>query len=201
MTDDLHSESVNLSAIKFDSRNANIGTKRGKSAIKESISDFGFIDPGILDKDNTLIGGNKRTEAASDNGMTDAIIIDHDGTKPIYIRYKDFDLDSPDANIRERSRRLAYMLNRTAELSLKWDVAQMQDDIAAGVDLTGMFEEDELDKILSKAKALPEVTSQDEPTLVSDHLVQIYCTDADLADFMPLIEKWMERDSVTINIS
>lgn len=194
-------EEVSLSDIHFDPRNANLGTKRGAEVVKDSISSFGFIDPGVLDKDNMLMGGNKRTKAAAELNMNNAIIVDSDGTVPIYIRYKDFDLDSPDAEIRERSRRLAYMLNRAAELSLKWDTAQLADDFAAGVDLTGIWDESEIDKVLSKAKAIPNVTDQDEPTLISEHLVQIYCSSEDLELIMPHLDEWMKRDTITVNIS
>jgi len=197
----LEAEEVSLDDIHFDKRNANVGTKRGSEVVEKSVSDFGFIDPGILDKDNELIGGNKRTKAAKAVGHKNAIIIDADGKTPIYIRYKEFDLDSSDAEIREKSRRLAYMLNRAAEISLKWDVAQLEEDVASGFDLSDMFDPDEIEKMIVKAKALPPVTDQEEPTLVSEHYVQIYCSSEDLEAFMPMLEEWMQRANVTINIA
>ena len=198
---DMHADEVSIDTIRFDPRNANKGTKRGSETVEQSISDFGFIDPGILDKDNMLIGGNKRTKAASDVGHKNAIIIDHDGKTPIYIRYPDFDLDSPDADIREKSRRLAYMLNRSAQISLSWDTAQLEDDIASGLDLSGMFTPEEAEKLIVKAKALPPVTDQEEPTLVSEHYVQLYCSAEDLSFFMQTLEEWMQRPGVTVNIA
>ena len=87
-------ENRKLSEIKFDRTNANKGTERGRYAIEASMREFGFADAGTLDKNNTIIGGNKRTEVAGEIGMEDAIIIDVDGTKPVFIRRNDLDLDS-----------------------------------------------------------------------------------------------------------
>lgn len=148
-----------------------------------------------------LIGGNKRTQASIDAGLTNAIVIDVEGDQAVYIRRKDLDLDSNDADTRERSRRAAYALNRTAELSLKWDVAQLEDDVESGIDLAGLFTDEELEKLVIKAKAIPPVTDQEEPTLVSDHYIQIYCSAADLERFSPVLNEWMQSDTVTINVA
>jgi hypothetical protein len=135
-------QNVKISEIKFDRTNANKGTERGRYAIEASMREFGFADAGTLDRNNTIIGGNKRTEVAGEIGMEDAIIIDVDGTKPVFIRRNDLDLDSTED---DRARRLAYALNRSQQLSLDWDAEQVLADLNAGMDLSGMWKQDELD--------------------------------------------------------
>lgn len=139
-------QKVDLAQIKFDRRNANKGSERGRDAIEHSIREFGFADAGTLDKNNTIIGGNKRTEVAGEIGMDEAIIVDVDGTKPVFIRRNDLSLDDPND---DRARRLAYALNRSQEVSLTWDVEQLLADAQSGIDLSGMFSQNELDEMLA----------------------------------------------------
>ena len=135
-----------LSDLALDSGNANKGTERGRQAIEASIREFGFADAGTLDKHNTIIGGNKRTLAAGVIGMNEAIIIDVDGTQPVYIRRNDLDLSSTED---DRARRLAYALNRSQQLSLDWDTEQLMADLNAGFDLSALWRQDELDELLA----------------------------------------------------
>lgn len=139
-------QNVKISDIKFDRANANKGTERGRYAIEASMREFGFADAGTLDKNNAIIGGNKRTEVAGEIGMDDAIVIDVDGTKPVFIRRNDLDLFSTED---DRARRLAYALNRSQQLSLDWDAEQVLADINAGVDLSGLWKQDELSELLA----------------------------------------------------
>lgn len=138
-------QNVTIDQIKFDRRNANKGTERGRYAIESSMREFGFADAGTLDRNNVIIGGNKRTEVAGEIGMDEAIIIDVDGTKPVFIRRNDLDMYSTDD---DKARRLAYALNRSQQLSLEWDAEQVLADLNAGVDLSGLWRQDELDAML-----------------------------------------------------
>ena len=147
-----------LSDLALDSGNANKGTERGRQAIEASIREFGFADAGTLDKHNTIIGGNKRTLAAGVIGMDEAIIIDVDGTQPVYIRRNDLDLSSTED---DRARRLAYALNRSQQLSLEWDAEQMLADLNAGFDLSALWRQDELDELLADLQ--PKTTVDAEP--------------------------------------
>ena len=140
-------QDVKISDIKFDRTNANKGTERGRYAIEASMREFGFADAGTLDKNNVIIGGNKRTEVAGEIGMDDAIIVDVDGTKPVFIRRSDLDLYSTDD---DRARRLAYALNRSQQLSLDWDAEQVLADLNAGVDLSALFRQDELAELIAQ---------------------------------------------------
>lgn len=138
-------EQAKLADIRFDAGNANRGTERGRYVIESSMREFGFADAGTLDKHNTIIGGNKRTEIAGEIGMDGAIIVDVDGTQPVFIRRRDLDLADPDD---DRARRLAYALNRSQQVSLDWDAEQLLADIQAGTDLSGLFFADELNALL-----------------------------------------------------
>ena len=134
-----------LAKIHPDQTNANRHTKRGEGMIWQSISKYGFAEAGTLDKDNNVIGGNLRTEASADLGMDDAIIVDVDGTKPVYLRRNDLSLTDPNDT---RARELAYALNRVAQVSIDFDPEQVLADLNADIDLSGLFKEDELDRIL-----------------------------------------------------
>ena len=162
-------DNVKISDIKFDRVNANKGTERGRYAIEASMREFGFADAGTLDKNNAIIGGNKRTEVAGEIGMDDAIVIDVDGTKPVFIRRNDLDLFSTED---DRARRLAYALNRSQQLSLDWDAEQVLADINAGVDLSVLFRQDELDEMLGNMEA-PEFKEYDES--VADEVEMLTC--------------------------
>lgn len=134
-----------LSEINPDQTNANRHTERGEGMIRHSINKYGFAEAGTLDKDNNVIGGNLRTEASADLGMDDAIIVDVDGTKPVYLRRNDLSLTDPNDN---RARELAYALNRVAQVSIDFDPSQVLADLNADIDLSGLFREDELERIL-----------------------------------------------------
>lgn len=151
-------KTVKLSDIILDDRNANEHTERGEYAIRKSLEKFGFAEAGTLDKNNRVIGGNLRTEAAADVlAAEDAIVIDVDGTKPVYIRRNDLDLDTP------RGRELAVALNRVAELSIQFDPLTLTDYMAEDVALDDWFRDDELERIMAAAvQRIDEMLAPDE---------------------------------------
>lgn len=57
-------ETVKLSQIRQDELNANAHTERGTYMLRKSMERFGFLEPGVLDANNRIIGGNNRTETA-----------------------------------------------------------------------------------------------------------------------------------------
>lgn len=135
-------ETVPLDSLQPDSRNVNRHTERGEYAIRKSLEKFGFAEAGTLDANNRIVGGNLRTEAAADVlNANDAIIIDVDGTKPVYIRRKDIDLETA------RGRELAIALNRVPQLSIEFDAMEIDSHLDDGVDLDDWFRLDELDAL------------------------------------------------------
>jgi hypothetical protein len=145
MTDDVKVSKVKLASLVPDEKNANKGTIRGQKALEDSIQTFGFVEAGTLDKNNRIIGGNKRTEAVAAIGLSDdVIIIDVDGRKPVYLRTP-YDLDTPEG------RKLAYALNRIHELSYDVDPLQLAADLDSGLDLSSLWTDEELVPILEAA--------------------------------------------------
>jgi ParB-like chromosome segregation protein Spo0J len=51
--------------------------------IKNSITEFGYVDPIIINSDNTIIGGHQRLKVLRDLGYTevDCVVIEIDKTK------------------------------------------------------------------------------------------------------------------------
>lgn len=132
-------EVVPLAGLTPDSKNANKHTERGTYMLRRSIERFGFLEPGVLDVAGRVIGGNNRLEAAADVlDASDAIVIDTDGTRPIFVRRSDLDLTTPEG------REAAIALNRTAQVGIEFDPDVLNAVLADGVDLGDWFKTDEL---------------------------------------------------------
>jgi DNA modification methylase len=123
-------ETKKLSDLTPDPENANEGSDRGRQLLDESIDKFGFLSPGVIDASDTTIIGNKRAEAAKNAGMDDAIIIESDGTVPVYIRRTDLDLSSEDPEVAARTRAAAYYDNWTGFQSIRLNPIQVETDLA-----------------------------------------------------------------------
>jgi hypothetical protein len=52
-----------LKRLKLDGKNANRGTKRGREFIEGSLKKYGLGRSILLDKDGTVIAGNKTLDA------------------------------------------------------------------------------------------------------------------------------------------
>ena len=120
-----------LTDLVQDSRNANRGTARGQKMIVASLSEDGFGRSGLLDKNNKLIAGNKTAEASAEVFGVDVepIIVDTDGTRPVFVRRTDLDLDTDAA-----ARRLAYRDNLASHFSFDLDPQIVLADMEAGFD-------------------------------------------------------------------
>lgn len=122
-----------------DPENANLGTERGASMIKDSIKEHGLGRSLVADKHGILVAGNKAKQGAIDAGITKVIEIETDGDAIIVHKRRDWDL------LEDESARLyAYADNRSSEVSLNWDAAQIFADQEAGIDLSGSFTAKEL---------------------------------------------------------
>lgn len=132
-------EDIKLSELKPDARNANKGTVRGMAALRKSLEKFGAGRSIVLDKHGQVIAGNKTIEQAANLGLDDVIVVRTSGDKLVAVLREDLDLDGDD-----RARELAYADNRVGELDLDWDATVLAADIEAGLDLSDLFDEDEL---------------------------------------------------------
>jgi len=106
---------------------------------EDSIRSLGLGRGIVVDKNGKAIGGNQTTEIAVDAGLEDAIFVHTDGTQLVVTVRDDLDLDSD-----PRARQLAYADNRVGQVSFDIDPAILTDDLAKGVDLSGLFDNDEL---------------------------------------------------------
>lgn len=126
-----------------DPCNANSGTLRGEQLLDVSLSELGAGRSVVVDKNGIVIAGNKTLQMAIERGL-DARVVRTDGSTLVAVRRADLDLASG-----TEARRLAYLDNRVSEVGLKWDPVQLERDLADGVQLGGMFDTDELDRLLA----------------------------------------------------
>ena len=126
-----------------DNRNANSGSPRGLQMLEDSLHEDGAGRSIVADKDGRIPAGNKTLEAAMNAGIEDVIEIETDGTALIVHKRSDWDLDDPIG----AARRYAYRDNRVSEVSLNWDANVIASDIEAGLDLSGMFTDLELEAL------------------------------------------------------
>lgn len=148
-----------ITHLKPDTRNANKGTQRGRGMVEASLREVGAGRSIVADKDGRVIAGNKTLEAAIDIGLP-IEIVHTDGTKLIVVQRDDLDLSDDTGP----ARKLAYYDNRTSEVGLDWDVDQLLADAQAGLDLQGLFEQNELDAMLAELTP-PMAGSDTEPQI------------------------------------
>ena len=137
------SDKRKISELIPDYANANKGTERGRYALEASLRQYGAGRSILLDKNGRIIAGNKTVEVAADVGLDDVLIVQTDGTKIVAVQRTDLDIDSPEG------RGLAYADNRVGELSLEWDAEQVLADLNAGMDLSALWKQDELDELIA----------------------------------------------------
>jgi hypothetical protein len=134
---------MKLSDLQQDSKNANKGTFRGKSAVERSLIDCGAGRSIVTDRNGVILAGNKTAEAAQSAGLNeDVILVQTDGTQLVVVQRTD--LDASD----KKAKTLAVADNRTAELGLDWDANVLKELTTVGeLDLQPYFSPDELKDI------------------------------------------------------
>src|SRR5215475_1454223 len=73
---------VPIWTLRPNPRNARTHSKKQLRQIAESIKAFGFINPVIVDNDNTVLAGHGRLEAARLVGLTNVPVIRFDHLTP-----------------------------------------------------------------------------------------------------------------------
>jgi hypothetical protein len=135
-----------ISDFEQDPRNANRGTERGGELLAESLRELRAGRSILVDKNGTIIAGNKTARAAIEAGLTDAIIVPTDGSKLVVVQRTDLDLETD-----QQATRLAILDNRVSQVDLEWDptilkaISEEQPEVIAGV-----FEAGELARILGE---------------------------------------------------
>lgn len=132
-----------LRDLTLDPHNANRGTARGREIVGESIEQLGAGRSILVDRNGTVIAGNKTLEQALALGM-EVRVVKSDGSKLVVVQRDDLVLDEG-SNPENVARQLAYLDNRSSELGLDWDVDVLQVDADLGLDMEALgFMDDDL---------------------------------------------------------
>jgi len=179
-----------LSDYKPDPHNANKGTERGVYMLDRSIEEVGLARSIVAAADGTIPAGNKTLQAAADAGIEAVIEVETDGRALVVVKRTDW--ETADA---EQARKYAYYDNRAAEVGLEWDAEQLLADLDAGLDLSALFFDWELEKFqlapenevdfAEMWEGMPEYESEDERPA---YAIKVnFKTLDDLKDFARLI--------------
>jgi DNA modification methylase len=137
-----------LSEFRPQTANANLHTERGLRMLDDSMSEDGYVAPMTAAADREVIDGSARLERAYDKFNDEAIIVEHDGRRPIIAVRTDI----PNAQTVE-AQRIAVRANRIAQVDLSWN-PEILSELAPEA-LEGMFSDKELAEILSEIWAEP----------------------------------------------
>lgn len=128
-----------------DDKNANRGTERGLRMLDDSLREDGAGRGILLDKNGKVIGGNKTLERAVDQGFEEIVIVQTDGKQLVATQRIDVDIDTP------QGRRMGLRDNRVGQVDLDFDPDVLKELQADGVDLTGLWNADELAALLAQS--------------------------------------------------
>jgi len=146
--------SDNIAKFKPQTRNGNKHTQRGMGMLESSMRQYGYVSPMTAAADGEIIDGSARIETSANVFGDDAIVVHHDGTKPI-IMVRD---DIPSADTPE-ARAISMAANRIAQVNLDFDAEVILGDLNAGVDLEQFWRPDELDALIATIGAPAEAAS------------------------------------------
>jgi len=157
-----------IADLKPDSKNANLGTQRGRGLLEKSLRQYGAGRSVLVDRDGNLIAGNKTVDVAAEIDLP-VRVVQTDGNELVVVQRTDLDLDSSEG------RGLAIADNRTGETGLDWDTDALAELGANGiVDLEEFWRPEELEKLLSEgelAEPPPEVEFSEEILLEHNYVV------------------------------
>ena len=142
MSKELRSETGTLADLRPDPENARQRTQRGHGMIVRSLQAVGAARSVVVDETNMLLAGHGVADGAAEIGIEKVLFVDVDGETIVAVRRSGLTA--------EQKKALAYYDNRTAELA-EWSAEQIVADLDTGVDLEGMFRDEELRQILDDA--------------------------------------------------
>ena len=111
---------IDISELRQDDQNFNLGTYEGTRLIQKSFERFGAGRSVLLDRNNNLIAGNKSAEIAAKSGIRKVRVIETDGNTLVVVKRKDIHLDT------KEGRELALADNATSALNLAYDIENLQ---------------------------------------------------------------------------
>lgn len=181
-----------VSDYRPDPANANQGTERGVFMVEESLQQTGAGRSIVVDKNGIIIAGNKTQQGAADSGITEVIEVETNGNQLVVVKRTDLDLLSDD----KRARLLAYYDNRASQVGLDWNIEQLIADLDDGMDLSGLWFEGELERLIHPGDPIdPNAEWTGMPEFEQDDLLAAYSLKVnfksleDLQAFAKLIEQ------------
>jgi hypothetical protein len=117
-----------LSDLTQDPQNANQGTDRGREALAKSLQEYGPGRAVLIDRNGTIIAGNKTVEEAKRLNIP-LRVVKTDGNVLVAVQREDLDL-----GIDTRAKQLSIADNRVGQLDLEWDVDVLKRLQAEGLD-------------------------------------------------------------------
>lgn len=155
-----------LSDFRPTLRNPNAHTKRGLVLLEESMEEDGYVAPMTVAADGESLDGSARMEVAFEKFGDDAIVVEHDGTRPVVMVRTDI----PAADTRQ-AKRIITRANQVGAVDLAWDADVMVDwKMEDETVFDGIFFDDELGKLgveidldLDDDNAGPQLSRYDVP--------------------------------------
>jgi hypothetical protein len=138
-----------LSEFREQQVNANKHTPRGMGLLDAAMHEDGYVAPMTAAADGEVIDGSARLETSAITFEDEAIIVSHDGTRPIVMER----VDIPSAT-EPRAKRISLRANRIAQLNLDFDVDILQAQWEE-LDLTPLWSEEEFQKALHLNEEMP----------------------------------------------
>ena len=145
-----------------DPKNRRKHTPRNVGLIVDALHKVGAARSIVIDEKNEVLAGNATLEAAAEAGLTKVKVVEADGTEVVAVRRTGLSDD--------QKRDLALYDNRTAELA-EWNVDQLIKDVNDGIDLSGLFGENELAQLLTTVDdpISPEAFPEIDENLPTEH--------------------------------
>jgi len=172
------SDTIPLSKLNSDHKNARKRTSQSAHLIKESLQRYGAARSIVIDETDRVLAGNGTIEGAKAAGISKVRVIETDGNEIIAVRRVGLSEDDKVG--------LALADNRTSDLS-EWD-AEMLHTLSQEHDIAPWFSADDVNELLGKA---------DEEDLAEDQLDKIDATYAILLTFTDEIEQSAALETLT----
>lgn len=142
-----------LDELRLDPANRRLHPDRNLGMVRDSLREVGAARSIVIDEDDVILAGNGVTTAAVAAGITNVRIIDAAGDELIAVRRTGL---TP-----AQKRALAIFDNRTAELA-EWNIDQLRDDKAAGLDLRPFWTPEEEAALMRAARLRQGLTDPDD---------------------------------------
>ena len=131
-----------------DSQNVNKGSERGNYMLDWSVSTLGAGRSILADADGRIIAGNKTVEAATERDLP-IRVVQTNGSELVVVQRTDLRLEG-EGDEQRIARQLAIADNRTSEIGYVADAEILLTHLQSGVDLSPMYKDDELQKLLEE---------------------------------------------------